>query len=143
MLHTELMTYRDNLRYDLESRDVRPKDYASISSQERLAEIVLREAPYLRRRDQRRLREGLEQLVGPRTIALADSRRFMPIDARDSDRETARVELVDRRVKLDPGEVDHYGQLGLVRRSPNEPEHRDHHATAMATLQRMLNIVTL
>lgn len=142
VLHAELMTYRDNLRYDLQSRDVRPKGYASISSQEHVAEVVLREAPHLGRRHQRRLREDLERLVGPRTVELADARRFMPTDARDHDRETARIDLIDRRIRHDSGEVDQYGQLGLVLRSPNEPDHGEHHAAAMATLQRMLTTVT-
>jgi hypothetical protein len=141
VLRAEFLTYRDTLHYDLEQRDVRPIGYASIVSQEHLAEVVVRESPHLARRTRRRVRDRLNQLVGARTVALAESRAHLPTDGRDPEKETGRVEVIERHIRLNDGEVDFYGQLGVVLKSPNEPDHRDHHAAAMATLQAMLDDV--
>lgn len=141
-VRAELTAYRDTLHYDLESRDARPKTYASIESQERLATTVLRELEHLRRRPARRLRQELERLVGPATVATAEAALHVPADLRDADREARRVDLIEHRLRADPEEAATRGQLGLVRRSPNETQHREHHAAAMSTLQRMLDIST-
>ncbi|MEV6644484.1 hypothetical protein [Amycolatopsis sp. NPDC051371] len=142
-IRAALLSYRDTLRYDLEERGVRPITYASLESQERLAEIIVRELPHVGRSKRGRLYELLTKLVGSRTMTMAETRAYLPTDARDLEKEQLRLEVAERHIQLEDGRAEQHGQLGIVRRSPNEREHRDHHAAAMTTLQSMLDDVAL
>ncbi|OXM47523.1 hypothetical protein CFP75_23865 [Amycolatopsis alba DSM 44262] len=142
-IRTALLACLSTLRYDLDDRDVRPLTYASLESQERLAEVLVRELPHLTGGMRRRLHERLEHLVGTRTVARAKALAHLPATDRDADKEQRRIEVAERRIMLLDGEAETYGQLGVVRRSPNEPAHHEHHAAAVATLQLMLDDVGL
>lgn len=142
-IRSALLAFRSTLRYDLEERDVRPVTYASLVSVERFAEVVVRELPHLGSLKQRHLCGRLEQLVGARTVSRAEARTHLPAADRDADREWVRIEVAERQITSLDGEAETYGQLGVVRRSPNEPDHREHYAAALATLELMLDDVEL
>jgi hypothetical protein len=137
-----LSTYRSVLAYHRAQIDMKqsyPAGYASLRSQEQLAEDVLRELPYLSRRRRRLLRGLLERLVGRLTISMAEGRVFVPKQERDEENESARLGLFLAEV-LQSQDVEGmgYGELGEVQRAQHLAEHFDR---AIGTLDDMIESV--
>lgn len=137
-----LRTYREKMIYhraEVAVRGFYPQDYASLESQEELAEVVLRELPYLPRRTRRELRAHLEALVGPLAIGLAEGRAFVPKSFRSTELESARLNTaLSELIAEGDAEGMKRGQLGAVQKSVENP---DVHDAAIATLDTMIALV--
>lgn len=134
-----LRRYRDEMKYlhaGVESQQIFPNDYASTTSQQQLAEVVLRRRADLPRRQRARLTRSLTVLIGQWTMTYANERGFVSDDLRTDRSEThLRNKLIGDIHKKGDLKALGRGLLGAVNHNPHDQASYD---SAMQLLTDMI-----
>ncbi|WP_327740946.1 hypothetical protein OHA87_47700 (plasmid) [Streptomyces sp. NBC_00493] len=146
-LHGTLCAYRQELEYQYDRSRTQPHgfppQFASVEGQEKLSEDVLRSLPDLKKRLAKATREDLQKLVGPTMLTFAEGRTFVPADIRRPEVEQIRLQILNRRISLEPGRYSE-GLLQKLMSAQNQPhEHIVHYENTLAILDGMAERVSV
>jgi hypothetical protein len=140
-LHGLLCAYRQELEYQYDRSHTEqhgyPLEFASVESQEKLAEDVLRNLPDLRRRKAKNLREDLQKLVGPTMLAFSEGRMYVPESIRQNPTEQGRIELLLRRITREPERYCEGHLQRLLSEQNNHQNHRNNYQQTIVILDGM------